>query len=99
MQIIKEKQNFQRVVVTRNEALEMFQENKFKLEIIGALPETATITLYRCGPMVDLCTGPHLPNTGYLKAHSVQNMSAAFWRADAKREHLQVRSTTLRACE
>ncbi len=49
MQITKEKQNFQRVVVTREEALSMFQENKFKVEIISALPSEATISLYRCG--------------------------------------------------
>ena len=49
-----------------------------------------TISLYRCGPMVDLCTGPHLPNTGYLKAASVHAMSRANWRGDVTREPLQV---------
>ena len=58
-QITKEKQQFQRVVVTRDEALAMFQENKFKVEIISALAPEATITLYRCGPMVRSCF--HLP--------------------------------------
>jgi threonyl-tRNA synthetase len=47
LQIVKEKQNFQRVVVSREEALSMFQENKFKVEIITGLPENATISLYR----------------------------------------------------
>ena len=47
-QIVKEKQRFQRVVVSREEALAMFQENKFKVEIITGLPEDATISLYRC---------------------------------------------------
>ena len=51
-QITKEKQAFQRVVVSREEALSMFQENKFKVEIISGLPQDATISLYRCGPMV-----------------------------------------------
>lgn len=50
-----------------------------------------TISLYRCGPMVDLCTGPHLPNTGYLKAAAVSAMSRANWRGDVTREPLQVR--------
>ena len=45
----------------------------------------------RCGPMVDLCTGPHLPSTGFLKAQAVSNLSRAFWRADAKKDPLQVR--------
>ena len=43
--------------------------------------------------MVDLCTGPHLPNTGYLKAAAVHSLSRAFWRADVTREPLQVRPT------
>ena len=55
-QITKEKQAFQRVVVSREEALSMFQENKFKVEIISGLPEDATISLYRCGPMVRPCS-------------------------------------------
>lgn len=54
MQIVREKQEFERVVVTREEALSMFEENKFKAEIINGLPQDATISLYRCGPMVGL---------------------------------------------
>lgn len=49
-QVVKETQSFQRVAVSRDEALAMFQENKFKVEIISNLPETATISLYRCTP-------------------------------------------------
>ncbi len=60
-----------------------------QIEIISALPPEAVISVYRVGPMVDLCTGPHLPNTGYVKAAAVTNMSRAFWRADVKREPLQ----------
>ena len=55
-QIVKEKQAFERVVVTREEALSMFEENKFKAEIINGLPQDATISLYRCGPMVSVCS-------------------------------------------
>ena len=40
--------------------------------------------------MVDLCTGPHLPNTGYLKTQAVNNLSRAFWRADVSKDPLQV---------
>ncbi|GMH39789.1 hypothetical protein BSKO_07687 [Bryopsis sp. KO-2023] len=88
-QAVKEGQPFQRVVVTRDEALSMFQENKFKVEIISGLPADATISLYRCGPMVDLCHGPHVPNTGLLKAVAVNSVSRAFWRADVTKEPLQ----------
>ena len=76
--------------VSREEALSMFAENPFKEEIIRGLPEEATISLYRCGPMVDLCHGPHLPNTGFLKSAAVSAMNRAFWRADVSREPLQV---------
>ncbi|CAK0779434.1 hypothetical protein CVIRNUC_004773 [Coccomyxa viridis] len=88
-QIVKEKQDFERVVVTREEALSMFEENKFKAEIIQGLPQDATISLYRCGPMVDLCHGPHLPNTGLLKASAVSAVNRAHWRADVNKEPLQ----------
>jgi threonyl-tRNA synthetase len=87
--VVKEKQEFQRVEVSRAEALDMFQENKFKVEIISNLAVDAVITLYRNGPMVDLCTGPHVPNTGYLKVAAVTQASRAYWRADAKKEQLQ----------
>ena len=87
--ITVEKQRFERAVVSREEALGMFRENKFKVELIEGFSPDAEITLYRCGPMVDLCTGPHLPNTGYLKAAKVTSASCAFWRADAKKEALQ----------
>ncbi|WIA11803.1 hypothetical protein OEZ86_002795 [Tetradesmus obliquus] len=87
--IVKEGQRFDRVVVSRDEALAMFTENKFKIEIINGLPADATISLYRVGPMVDLCTGPHLPSTSFLKAAAVTNVSRAFWRADVTKEPLQ----------
>ena len=86
--IIGEKQEFQRIVVSRAEALEMFEENKFKIELISGLPEDATISCYRCGPMVDLCRGPHLPDTGHLKAVAVTQCSRAHWRADVTKDPL-----------
>lgn len=87
--IVKERQDFRRVRVSREEALEMFAENKFKVEMISALPEGRDITCYRCGPMVDLCRGPHVPNTGLLKAVAVTQASRAFWRADVTKDPLQ----------
>jgi threonyl-tRNA synthetase len=89
VQAVKERQVFERIVVSRDEALAMFQENKFKVEIISDLPKDAVISCYRNGPMVDLCHGPHVPNTGLLKAVGVNSMSRAFWRADVNREPLQ----------
>ena len=69
---IKDKQKFERVVVTKENLLEMFKYNKYKLHIISSkIPEGTSTTVYRCGPMVDLCVGPHIPHTGRIKALSI----------------------------
>uniref|UniRef100_A0A7N0T8G6 threonine--tRNA ligase n=1 Tax=Kalanchoe fedtschenkoi TaxID=63787 RepID=A0A7N0T8G6_KALFE len=84
-----EKQPFERIEVTRAQALEMFSDNNFKVEIIKDLPEDKTITVYRCGPLVDLCRGPHIPNTSFVKAFKCLKASSAYWRGDKNRESLQ----------
>ncbi|GAB2273856.1 hypothetical protein Dimus_008628 [Dionaea muscipula] len=84
-----EKQPFERIEVSREQALEMFSENQFKVEIIRDLPEDKTITVYRCGPLVDLCRGPHIPNTSFVKAFRCLKASSAYWRGDRERESLQ----------
>ncbi|KAJ8420770.1 hypothetical protein Cgig2_016214 [Carnegiea gigantea] len=90
-----EKQPFERIEVTRQQALEMFSDNRFKasfgslVEIINDLPEDKTITVYRCGPLVDLCRGPHIPNTSFVKAFCCLKASSAYWRGDRNRESLQ----------
>ncbi|XP_042415850.1 threonine--tRNA ligase, mitochondrial 1-like [Zingiber officinale] len=84
-----EKQPFERIEVTREQALEIFAENKFKVEIINELPEDKTITVYRCGPLVDLCRGPHIPNTSFVKAFACLKASASYWRGKSDRESLQ----------
>jgi threonyl-tRNA synthetase len=63
--------------------------NKFKEEILAEIPESETISLYRQGDFVDLCRGPHLPNTGRLKACKLLDVAGAYWRGDQKREQLQ----------
>ncbi|KAL6969483.1 threonine--tRNA ligase [Sarracenia purpurea var. burkii] len=86
---VGEKQPFERIEVTRDQALEIFSENKFKIEIINELPEDKTITVYRCGPLVDLCRGPHIPNTSFVKAFACLKASSAYWRGKKDRESLQ----------
>ncbi|KAG6535853.1 hypothetical protein ZIOFF_000883 [Zingiber officinale] len=86
---VGEKQPFERIEVTRDQALEIFAENKFKVEIINELPEDKTITVYRCGPLVDLCRGPHIPNTSFVKAFACLKASASYWRGKSDRESLQ----------
>ncbi|RDX68413.1 Threonine--tRNA ligase, mitochondrial 1, partial [Mucuna pruriens] len=59
------------------------------VEIIKDLPADKTITVYRCGPLVDLCRGPHIPNTSFVKAIACLKASSAYWRGDKDRESLQ----------
>ncbi|CAI9112323.1 OLC1v1012760C1 [Oldenlandia corymbosa var. corymbosa] len=86
---VSEKQPFERIEVTRDQALEMFSDNPFKVEIINDLPEDKTITVYRCGPLVDLCRGPHIPNTSFVKAFCCLKASSAYWKGKQDRESLQ----------
>ncbi|NWY07174.1 SYTC2 ligase, partial [Nothoprocta ornata] len=80
---------FERLEVTREQLLELFQHNKFKLSQIEEEVTTETATVYRCGPLVELCRGPHVRHTGLLRALRVLTSSAAFWRGDPSRESLQ----------
>ncbi|WP_462270457.1 threonine--tRNA ligase [Desulfobacter sp.] len=87
--IIKAKAGFERQVVTREEALALFADNPFKVELIKELPEGEEISLYQNGKFVDLCRGPHIPNTGMIKGVKLLKTSGAYWRADQSREQLQ----------
>ncbi|VVA91722.1 unnamed protein product [Arabis nemorensis] len=85
----REKLRFERIEVTKDQALEMFSDNEFKVETINDLLEDETITVYRCGPLVDLCSGPHIPNISFVKAFKCLKASSAYWRGDRNRESLQ----------
>ncbi|MBT3175815.1 MAG: threonine--tRNA ligase [Desulfobacula sp.] len=87
--IIKAKNTFERKVVSRNKALEIFKDNPFKLELINELDETQEISLYQNGKFIDLCRGPHIPHTGMIKGFKLLKISGAYWRADQEREQLQ----------
>ena len=87
--IINAKNRFERKVVSKEQALEIFKDNPFKLELINELDETEEISLYRNGNFIDLCRGPHIPHTGMIKGFKLLKISGAYWRADQKREQLQ----------
>lgn len=87
--IIKAKATFERKVVSKSRALEMFKDNPFKLELINELPEDEEISLYQNGRFIDLCRGPHIPHTGLIKGVKLLKISGAYWRADQSREQLQ----------
>uniref|UniRef100_A0A7S2RNE7 Probable threonine--tRNA ligase, cytoplasmic n=1 Tax=Mucochytrium quahogii TaxID=96639 RepID=A0A7S2RNE7_9STRA len=89
-QVIKEKQPFERIVLTKDEALELFQDNPFKLSIIRNKVQDGTLTsAYRCGPLIDLCMGPHIPHTGKVKAFEITQATSAFWLGDVSNDPLQ----------
>ncbi|KAJ3103447.1 threonyl-tRNA synthetase [Phlyctochytrium bullatum] len=87
---IKEKQPFQRLVVSKENLLKMFEHNKYKVHIINdKIPDGTSTTVYRCGPLIDLCYGPHIPDTGRIKALAVVKNSASYFLGDAKNDSLQ----------
>ena len=89
-QIADAKQPYERVVVTKEECLELFASNPFKVAMIsGKLPDGSSTTVYRCGPFVDLCKGPHLPNTGRVKAFATTKTSSALWLGKQGNDELQ----------
>lgn len=81
----------ERVEMARDEAVKFFLDmgEKYKAELIEAIPEGETISLYRQGDFIDLCRGPHVPSTGKLKVHKLMKVAGAYWRGDSKNEMLQ----------
>lgn len=72
--IQKEKQPFERLEIKKEDLLEMFKYNQFKHRIIKEKINTPTTTVYRCGPLIDLCRGPHVRHTGKIKALAIHKV-------------------------
>jgi threonyl-tRNA synthetase len=88
--IIKQKQQFERMVVTKEEALELFADNPFKVAILTTkVPDGTRTTVYKCGDLIDLCRGPHLTHTGKIKAFAATRHSATYWLGEADNDSLQ----------
>ena len=88
--IIKEKQKFERMVITKEEGLELFADNPFKVSIISTkVPDGQRTTVYRCGDLIDLCRGPHVAHTGKVKAFAATRHSATNWLGDTDNDSLQ----------
>lgn len=93
-EIVSEDQPFERVAMDRSEALEVFENHKFKVEIIenvdpSEVPAGEEVTAYKNNGFIDLCRGPHVPSTGRIPAFKVTRSSGAYWRGDQEREQLQ----------
>ncbi len=80
---------FERQEVSRDEARKLFADDPLKLERLEELGDDETISVYRNGPFLDLCRGPHVPTTGRLKHFKLLNTAGAYWRGDEKRQMLQ----------
>ncbi|CAL8345744.1 unnamed protein product [Lota lota] len=87
--IIKEKQPFERLEIKKETLLDMFKYNKFKCRILNEKVTTPTTTVYRCGPLIDLCRGPHVRHTGKIKALKIHKNSSTYWEGKADMETLQ----------
>lgn len=86
--IIKAKIPFRRKMVSKSEALEFYKEEPYKRELISEL-EDGNISFYEQGDFTDLCRGPHLPHTGFIKGIKLMKVSGAYWRADPTKAQLQ----------
>ncbi|HEY8089814.1 MAG TPA: threonine--tRNA ligase [Polyangiaceae bacterium] len=95
LEVIKKDTPFRRAVVTRQEARSMFSAmgESYKLEIIDAIPEGEEVSIYKHGAppdeWLDVCEGPHVPSTGFLKAVKLTHVAGAYWRGDERNPMLQ----------
>ncbi len=90
--IIANNEDFVRKVVSKKEALELFKDNEYKVELINELPDNEEISIYYLGDdFVDLCRGPHVENTKYLRsfAFKINKVAGAYWRGNEKNKMLQ----------
>ena len=85
--IVKERLPVERVELTKKKARDLFKDNPFKLEMIEEFSEG--LSAYTQGTFIDLCRGPHVPDTGWFKGLKVLKVSGAYWRGDQKNKQLQ----------
>ena len=89
IELARQKNEYIRKDISKADALAYFQEkgDEYKLDLLEGL-EDGSITLYKQGNFTDLCRGPHIPNTGFIKAVKLTNIAGAYWRGDEKRKML-----------
>lgn len=84
----KERIPFKRKEISKEEAKEIFKDNHYKLERISEFADDEVISCYEQGDFVDLCHGPHVPNTSYLKHFKLLSVAGAYWRGDSSNKQL-----------
>lgn len=82
-------EQIKKITLTRKEALSLFKDEPYKIEILSSISEKEAITCYQQGDFVDLCKGPHGLNTSYLKYFKLLRVSGSYWRGDSKNKALQ----------
>ncbi len=87
--VASEKLPFERREVSREEAAEIFRDDPLKRERLADLPDGEVISVYRDGEFIDLCRGPHVPDTGWLRHVKLTHAAGAYWRGDARNQALQ----------
>jgi threonyl-tRNA synthetase len=81
--LLHERLRFERSEVTKEQAIDLFRNEPYKLELIRELPDDGTISVYRQGDFVDLCRGPHVPDTGRIGAVALLSIAGAYWRGSS----------------
>jgi threonyl-tRNA synthetase len=89
-EIINADMPFEREAVSREQARQLFEDlgETYKLELLDAIPEGETVSLYRHDNFVDLCRGPHVDSTGQIKAFKLMSVAGAYWRGDSRNRML-----------
>ena len=87
LELAKQKNKFIRKDISKKEAIDFYKNNEYKLELIRDL-EDGSITFYSQGQFTDLCKGPHIPNTSFIKAVKLLNVAGAYWKGDEKNKQL-----------
>jgi threonyl-tRNA synthetase len=89
LELARQKNAYVRTEVSKADAIDYFttKDDEYKLELIDGLQD-GQITFYQQGNFTDLCRGPHIPNTGFIKAAKLMNVAGAYWRGDEKRPML-----------
>jgi len=90
-EIVKENHEVKRSVLERDEAIALFKEmgEEYKVEIIESIPGDEPLSFYKQGEFIDLCRGPHVPNTGKFRAFKLTSVAGAYWRGNSDNEMLQ----------
>lgn len=86
--IINKGNKFEYKIVSKKEALEIFANEPYKLELINDLPDDEKITTYKLGNFIDLCRGPHLEDLSKIKAVKIMSIAGAYWKGDSKNKML-----------